>query len=112
MNVMLSPPSDSRLADLLLDPREALDLEIKGWLDLAHDEDHKATLAKALLALANHGGGRVVIGLRETDAGYSAASERPFTLDAYSQDSINGIVHKYAEPAFHCSVHYVKHPVR
>ena len=110
MNVLLSPPFDSRLADLLLDPREALDLEIKGWLDLAHDEDHKATLAKVLLALANHGGGRVIIGLRETDAGYSAAPERPSTLDAYSQDSINGIVHKYAEPTFHCSVQYVKHP--
>ena len=110
MNILPSPLSDSRLADLLADPRETLDIEIKGWLDLAHGEEHRATLAKALLALANHGGGRVIIGLSETDAGYSAASERPSTLDAYSQDSINGIVHKYAEPTFHCSVHHVKHP--
>jgi len=42
---------NSRLADLLLDPREALDVEIKGWLDLAASDEHKATLAKAILAL-------------------------------------------------------------
>ena len=110
MNVQPSPLSDSRLADLLLHPREALDLEIKNWLDLADDEGHRATLAKALLALANHGGGRVIIGLRETDTGFSTDSKRPSTLDAFSQDSVNGIVHKYAEPAFHCSVDYVRHP--
>ena len=110
MNVPTSQLSDSRLTDLLIDPREALDIEIKDWLDLAHNEDHRATLAKALLALANHGGGRVIIGLRETDSGYSAGPEPPSRLDEYSQDSINGIVHKYAEPTFHCSVHHVRHP--
>ena len=47
----------------------------------------------------------MIIGLRETDSGYSAGPERPSRLDEYSQDSINGIVHKYAEPTFHCSVH-------
>lgn len=99
-----------RLADLLLDPREALDLEIKGWLDLAHREEHKATLAKALLALANHGGGRIILGLRETISGFTADSEPPTTLDAYTQDAINGIVRRYAEPTFHCSVHHIRHP--
>jgi predicted HTH transcriptional regulator len=59
----------SRLSDLLLDLREAQDAEIKGWLDLRGNEEHKATLAKALLALANHGGGFVVIGFTETDTG-------------------------------------------
>ena len=99
-----------RLADLLLEPREALDIEIKGWLDLAHCEDHKATLAKALLALANHGGGRVILGLKENSSGFTADSEPPSTLDAYTQDAINGIVQRYAEPAFHCSVHHIRHP--
>jgi hypothetical protein len=45
--------------DLLLFPREDLDLEIKAWLDIS-DQNHKADLAQALLALANHGGGQVV----------------------------------------------------
>lgn len=57
MTGTVRPSGNSRLADLLLDPREALDVEIKGWLDLAGSDEHKATLAKAILALANHGGG-------------------------------------------------------
>ena len=110
MSVTLPPSGHNRLTDLLLDPQEALDVEIKSWLDLARNEEHKATLAKALLALANHGGGFVIIGLTETGAGATTASERPVTLDAYSQDIVNGIVRNYAEPAFHCSVHHVRHP--
>ena len=110
MSVTLPPPEHIRLADLLREPQEALDVEIKNWLDLAGNNAHKAKLAQALLALANHGGGHVIIGLTETDAGFRTADGRPDTLDAYSQDKVNGIVHKYAEPAFHCSVHYVPHP--
>lgn len=107
----MPPPDRSRLADLLLDARETLDVEIKGWLDLANSEEHKALLAKALLALANSGGGFVILGFEERDTGAAPASGRPPTLDAYSQDLINAIVQNYAEPAFHCSVHHVQHPV-
>lgn len=110
MTVTLPPPNHGRLADLLLDPRETLDVEIKGWLDLARNEEHKATLAKALLALANSGGGFVLIGFDEGPTGPMPASGRPPTLDVYSQDVVNGIVRNYAEPAFHCSVHYEAHP--
>ena len=35
---------------------EELGVEHKGWIDLTSKE-HKATLAKAAIALANHGGG-------------------------------------------------------
>ena len=53
---MSDPNLNRRLNDLILAPSEDLDVEVKGWLDLSTGE-HKATLAKALLALANHGGG-------------------------------------------------------
>lgn len=99
--------SRERLADLLVDPREALDCEIKNWLDLQASNDDKATFAKAVLALANHGGGFVIFGLAETDAGMVEAEGRPTTLDSYSQDLINGIVHNYCDPSFHCAVHMV-----
>ena len=69
-------PIQQRLADLLVAPREDLDCEIKNWLDL-ESGDAKATFAKAVIALANHGGG---------------APNRPATLDGYNQDLINGIV--------------------
>jgi hypothetical protein len=42
--------------ELLSEPRETLDVEHKEWLDLA-DNDHRATVAKEIIALANHGGG-------------------------------------------------------
>lgn len=99
--------SRERLADLLIDPREDLDLEIKNWLDLRNDNDAKATFAKAALALANHGGGFVVFGLTRTDRGMVEAEGRPVTLDAYGQDLINGIIQNYADPPFHCAVHVV-----
>jgi len=38
------------------------------------------------------------------------APDRPATFDAYSQDRINGIVHNYADPPFHCSVQISPNP--
>lgn len=107
---MSNTPANRRLPDLLVDPREDLDVEAKGWLDLVGSNEHKATLAKALLALANHGGGFVLIGFEETDRGLAPAAARPTTLDAYTQDHVNGIVQSYAEPPFHCAVHHVQGP--
>ncbi|HWK32254.1 MAG TPA: hypothetical protein VNR51_01060 [Hyphomicrobium sp.] len=107
MPIQLSP---ERLADLLIDPREDLDLEIKNWLDLRNDNEAKAIFAKAALALANHGGGFIILGLTEAEGGCVEAEGRPATLDGYSQDVINGIVQNYADPAFHCAVHIVARP--
>ena len=58
--------TNERLQDLLLDPKESLDVEIKGWLDL-NDSTHKSVLAKALIALANHGGGFVITDLEKME---------------------------------------------
>ncbi|MCF8477816.1 MAG: ATP-binding protein [Pseudolabrys sp.] len=102
--------SRERLADLLVDPREDLDFEVKNWLDLQGSNDDKATFAKAVLALANHGGGFIALGLIETDVGVIEAQGRPATLDDYSQDLINGIVQNYCDPPFHCEVHFIPNP--
>ena len=107
---MSEATANRRLADLLLDPREDLDVEAKCWLDLLGSNEHKATLAKALLALANHGGGFVLMGFDETDTGLVPAPDRPATLNAYTQEIVNGIVQSYAEPPFHCAVHHVAGP--
>lgn len=99
-----------RLGDLLVAPREDLDCEIKNWLDLADSGDDKATFAKAVIALANHGGGFIVFGLVATNTGYIEDEGRPATLDRYDQDLLNGIVHSYCDPGFHCAVHFVPSP--
>jgi len=102
--------SRERLADLLVDPREDLDFEVKNWLNLQGSNEDKATFAKAVLALANHGGGFIALGFLETDKGIVESEGRPATLDGYSQDLINGIVQNYCDPPFHCSVHVVSNP--
>lgn len=85
---------------LLTTPKELLSVEHKSWLDLK-DANHRGVLAKALIALANHGGGRVVIGIRE-DGGDRRAEPRPDTIDRYTPEAIAGIVKKFADPAFEC----------
>lgn len=96
--------SPDRLGDLLVDPREALDLELKNWLDLQGDRHHKAILAKAAMALANHGGGFILLGFEDGPDGVVEADNRPDAMTAYSQDVVNGIVEHYCEPSFHCEV--------
>ncbi|MCL5104345.1 MAG: ATP-binding protein [Armatimonadetes bacterium] len=103
------PHSWRRLEDLILYPREDLGAEIKPWLDLSTCED-KANLAQAMLALANFGGGFVVIGFNEGQGRWTPAKPAPSDLSWYNQDIINGIVKSYAEPPFQCEVHHVKHP--
>jgi len=105
-----SGPADSRLrelAQLVVHPREDLSHELKGWLDL-RSKEHQANLAQALLALANHGGGYIVLGI--DDETRQEAPGPPDTLDKYDQGTVNGIVDRFAEPSFHCDVHFVAHP--
>ncbi|MCL4459746.1 MAG: ATP-binding protein [Chloroflexi bacterium] len=100
---------ERRLQDLLTYPREDLNTELKGWLDLSLDDD-KANLAQAILALANSGGGYILIGFTEVEGRWVPAELRPYNLNSYRQDCINGIVKRYAEPSFHCDVYHVSHP--
>ena len=66
---MITNISAARLAELLINPRETLEFEVKNWLDLQHSNEDKAKFAKAVLALSNHGGGFIALGLQETDGG-------------------------------------------
>lgn len=93
----------SRIEDLVEYPAEDLDVELKAWLDPANDAD-RAKIAKALIALCNHGGGYLLIGF--SDDGTPSAP-RPADLGSYTQDQINNIVMRYAEPPFHCRVELV-----
>lgn len=98
-----------RLEDLIQYPRENLNTEIKGWLDLSNIED-KTNIAKAAIAHANSGGGYIIIGFKEVDGTYLVDEPIPETLIQYNQDDINAIINKYAEPPFHCDVCFVVNP--
>ena len=102
--------SPDRLGDLLVDPREDLDLEVKNWLDLQGDNSHKATFAKAAMALANHGGGFILLGFDDGPEGVTEAENRPDAMTGYSQDVVNGVVERYCDPSFHCEVRFEVSP--
>jgi hypothetical protein len=101
---------NSLFEDWLISPMESLDIEAKCWLDM-NDIESKGTIAKALIALENHGGGYLVIGFSENASGVlSPDSNRPPNLAAFGTDEINAIIKKYAEPAFHAHVTFQKNP--
>lgn len=103
--------ANQRLRDLLREPRETLSVELKGWLDITQNAEHKAILAKAIIALANHGGGHIIIGFDETKDGIREAPGRPENFASYGPDQINAVVARFVEPSFHCEVHHLESPV-
>lgn len=97
------------LRELVEHPREDLSVEYKGWLDLSNEQD-RAVLAKALLCLANSGGGYVVIGFAEQGAEFVPQPAPHDDLAPYSQDNIHEkIIAPYADPRFQIAVHLVTH---
>ena len=100
--------SIEELQPLITEPREDLAYEYKDWLDLTSKE-HKATLAKAAIALANHGGGYIVLGFAEQGQTFESRP-RPEGIPEITQDSVNAAIRRYADPEFHCEVYDVPHP--
>jgi hypothetical protein len=106
----MSPGDQSLdLGQLLRYPREDLRVEFKNWLDFSN-ELARADVAKAILALANWGGGYVVLGFEEIDGQHTPVVNHLPSLSAYSQDAVSDIVARYADPPFQCAVHHVRHP--
>ena len=88
------------LTDLVDNPREAPDIELKQWLDL-NDKVKRANLARHIAAISNHGGGYLVFGFCDDT---SIDPNRPESLQFYSHDTINGIIKRYLSPSFDCHV--------
>lgn len=107
---MLNRDINSRFEDWLLSPRETLDFEVKQWLDLT-DSEAQGTVAKALIALENHGGGFLLFGYSE-DSNKKLVPDcnRPASLESFLTDAINAIVKKRAEPTFSVEVTLQRHP--
>lgn len=100
-------PSIRELQPLVSEPREDLSVEYKDWLNLTANE-HRAILAKAAIALANHGGG-FIIGLAE-DGSELHSQARPPDIPEITQDAVNAAIRRYATPEFHCEMDNVRHP--
>lgn len=104
-------PTIDELQALLQFPVERLTVEYKSWLNL-NENPARATLAKAAIALANEGGGVIVLGMQEDNAqgGALGSQPRPGALGRYNQDDVNAAISRYADPEFHCEVAFANHP--
>ena len=92
-----------RLQGLIDFPREDIDVEYKNWLNLKSEKD-RATFAKAAIALANHGGGYLVLGFEELNSGFKSTT-RPKDIPTITQDSVNSSIRRFAEPEFHAEMY-------
>jgi hypothetical protein len=94
------------LRNLLLNPRETLDFELKEWIDPKQPEG-KAKIARGCLALRNNDGGRLVIGF--TDAGQPATDNvPPHVREVFHNDVVQSIVSGYAADPFTVDVGFVE----
>ncbi len=95
---------ESDLSDLIEEPRETVDIELKTWIEPS-DGIQKAKIARHLAALANHGGGYLIFGFNDD---LSQDQNRPSSLEKYNRDVISSIVKRYLRPAFQCDVTFVR----
>jgi hypothetical protein len=102
-------PTNQELVSLLTDPSESLTIEHKSWLNLS-DRRSQATVAKAAIALANHGGGIIVFGMRGDDADRGLESHPRGEIGRYRQDDVNAAINRYADPQLHCALQFAVHP--
>ena len=89
------------LEDLVNFPEESLDAEYKSAIDLS-DAVSRANFARHVAALANHGGGTIVLGFNDD------LTRAPKTEFAdVDRDAVAGIVKHFLEPALQCQVRVV-----
>lgn len=96
---------DLSLQRLVEFPGEGLSEEYKDWLDLTNAHG-RATLAKHAIALANHGGGYIILGFSE-EGDQLVSHEKPAELSDITQDAINAAIRRYADPEFQCQMRLI-----
>ena len=112
-------PKIQLIQALVDNPQESLDVEVKNWLNGLRENSDKAKLAKETIALANSGGGRIVIGFEDQgDIILPEIKPAAGELEAFTQDAIAEIVQRYVSPPCQCRVEMVsrtdsenQHPV-
>ncbi|MES0110025.1 hypothetical protein [Mesorhizobium sp. M0013] len=102
--------ADPTRIELLVRPSEGLAREYKGWVDIETNHG-KAVLAKAAIALTNHGGGVIVMGMFN-NADKTAMESQPLdpAFKRYTSDSVHAAISRYAEPDVLFDLEYLKHP--
>jgi hypothetical protein len=103
----------NELQEVVDEPNETLENEYKSWLDLNQPEA-RASLARHIAALANHGGGRIIFGINDQ---MKYAGPCPNANSLLDHDAVASVVKRYLEPPLQCDVFIVEsatgneHPV-
>lgn len=95
---------DKQAEALIQSPSENLTLELKTWLDL-NDQEQKAKLIRALLALRNFNGGYVIIGF-DDKTGVPSPNSPDDPRTSYHSDDLQRLVATYASEPFGIEVKY------
>ncbi len=109
---------DTKIQFLIDNLQENLEVEVKNWLNGLAGNGDKASLAKEIIALANSGGGYIFIGFDDAGADLPEVEPQENEKEAFTQDNISSIVHRYINPPCQCRVELVsrtdsdmEHPV-
>lgn len=94
---------ENQILALLQRPSEALQVELKTWLD-PRDNDHIAKLVKAIFAIRNRNGGFIVIGFDDTTQLPDKFNLDESVENLYHVDKIQGLVSRYASEPFEIAV--------
>jgi hypothetical protein len=89
------------LQDLVENPPETLDVELKDWMNIATDGVARANVARHIAALANHGRGYLLFGFKDNRAPNPSS---PYPIETFQRDMISSIVKRYLTPTFQCEV--------
>jgi hypothetical protein len=106
--------SRDQLDSLVAQPREALNVELKSWIDPAQPAG-QAKIVKAALALRNRNGGFLVVGFDDRTA-TPAQGAPPNARAIFRPDDIQKLVSQYASEPFEVAVEFagrngLEHPV-
>ncbi|MFZ2030810.1 MAG: hypothetical protein WAU68_10910 [Vitreimonas sp.] len=113
---MAAPSTDQRRIDeLVAQPSETLNVELKNWLDLS-DAHGIAKIARAALAIRNRNGGFIVIGFDDKTLKPLPVPTGMDVLSAFHVDTVQGIISQFAVEKFEIKVEFgvrdgVQHPV-
>lgn len=94
---------------------ETLNTEIKDWLDPANPHD-QACIAKACIALYNHGGGKLILGFDDKTLKPTTHHFPKSVREIYHSDNLCPCIAKFAKPLFEIRVKFEKkneheHPI-
>lgn len=100
-------PTQDESTRLLQDLSESYAVEVKRWFASSEPEG-QAKLIRALMALRNNGGGRLVIGF-DNDSMHPVNDGRPACIrTAFAQDNVQALVSQFASDPFEVLVQYVE----